>query len=168
MARGSELIALALRLVGVVELLAQVAGIVGVQHVVGVTMLNCPNNTILRSVGRDARSAARVRERCCTLRSGRGQKLGVRKLELQKSIADRAEVNTALGRGYELTMNSLPFPRRSRLRTDTAPSKIQGPVNKVCRGRHEGLDVGTKNFDFPVKEEVFPLTSPFIERSGEQ
>src|ERR1035438_5075378 len=62
-------------------------------------------------------------------------------------------------------MNSLSFRRRSRLRTDTAQSKIQGPVNKVCRGRHQGLDVGPKNSDFPVKGEVFPLTSPFIERT---
>jgi len=62
-------------------------------------------------------------------------------------------------------MNSACSPRGSRLRTDANQSKIQGPVNKVCRGRHEGLDVGTKNSDFPVKGEVFPLTSPFIERS---
>jgi len=62
-------------------------------------------------------------------------------------------------------MNSLSFRRRSRLRTDTAQSKIQGPVNKVCRGRHKGLDVGTQNSDFPVEGEVFPLTSPFIERT---
>jgi hypothetical protein len=62
-------------------------------------------------------------------------------------------------------MNSQSFPPRSRLRTDTAQSKIQGPVNNVCRGRHEGLDVGTKNSDFPVEGELFPLTSPFIERT---
>src|ERR1019366_3669128 len=62
-------------------------------------------------------------------------------------------------------MNSQSFPPRSRLRTDTARSKVQGPVNNVCRGRHEGLDVGTKNSDFPVKGELFPLTSPFIERT---
>src|ERR1017187_1398579 len=62
-------------------------------------------------------------------------------------------------------MNSQSFPPRSRLRTDTAQSKIQGPVNNVCRGRHEPLDVGTKNSDFPVKGELFPLTSPFIERT---
>jgi hypothetical protein len=62
-------------------------------------------------------------------------------------------------------MISASFPRRSPLRMDTAQSKIQGPVNIVCRGRHEGLDVGTKNSDSPVKGELFPLTSPFIERS---
>src|ERR1017187_1657253 len=60
-------------------------------------------------------------------------------------------------------MNSQSFPPRSRLRTDTAQSKVQGPVNNVCRGRHEGLEVGTKNSDFPVEGELFPLTSPFIE-----
>jgi hypothetical protein len=65
-------------------------------------------------------------------------------------------------------MNSLSFPRPSLLRTDTAQSKIQGPVNKVCRGRHQGLDVGTKISDFPVEGEAFPLTSPFIERSRER
>ena len=52
-------------------------------------------------------------------------------------------------------MNSLSFPQCSRLRTDTVQSKIQGPVNKLCRGRHKGLDVGTKNSDFPVNGEVF-------------
>ena len=62
-------------------------------------------------------------------------------------------------------MNSTSFQRRSLLRTDTAQSKIQGAVNKLCRGRHKGLDVGTKNSDFPVEGEVFPLTSPFIERA---
>ena len=62
-------------------------------------------------------------------------------------------------------MNSQSFPRGSRLSTDTAQSEIKGALNKLCRERHEGLDVGTKNSDFPVKGEVFPLTSPFIERS---
>jgi hypothetical protein len=62
-------------------------------------------------------------------------------------------------------MNSQSFPRRSLLRTGTAQCKIEGAVNKLCRQRHKGLDVGTKNPDFPVKGEVFPLTSPFIERS---
>ena len=52
-------------------------------------------------------------------------------------------------------MNSQSFPRRSRLRTDTAQSKIKGAVNKLCRERRQGLDVGTKNSDFPVKGEVF-------------
>jgi hypothetical protein len=62
-------------------------------------------------------------------------------------------------------MNSLSFQRCSLLRTDTAQSKIEGAVNKLCRERHEGLDDGTKNSDFPVEGEGFPLTSPFIERS---
>ena len=52
-------------------------------------------------------------------------------------------------------MNSPSFQRRSLLRTDTAQSKTQGPVNKLCRGRHRGLDDETKISDFPVKGEVF-------------
>ena len=62
-------------------------------------------------------------------------------------------------------MNSLSFRRRSRLRTDAAQNEIEGAANKLCRERHKGLDVGTKNSDFPVEGEAFPLTSPFIERS---
>ena len=62
-------------------------------------------------------------------------------------------------------MNSSSFQPGSPLRTPTAQSKIKSPVNKVCRGRHEGLDDETKISDFPVEGEVFLLTSPFIERS---
>jgi hypothetical protein len=62
-------------------------------------------------------------------------------------------------------MNSQSFPQRSRRRTDTAPSKIKARANHGWSEPHEGLDVGTKNSDFPVRGESFPLTSPFIERS---
>jgi hypothetical protein len=62
-------------------------------------------------------------------------------------------------------MNSPSSPRGSRLSTGTAQSETKGALNKLCRVRHEGLDVGTKNSHFPVKGEVFPLTSPFIEQS---
>ena len=65
-------------------------------------------------------------------------------------------------------MNPQTFQRCSPLCTDTAQAKIEGAANKLCRERHEGLDDGTKNSDFPVKGEVFPLTSPFIERSKRQ
>jgi len=61
-------------------------------------------------------------------------------------------------------MISLPFPPRSLEHSDRV-ARSRAPSSKsVCRGGHEGLDVGTKNSDFPVRGEKFPLTSPFIER----
>ena len=61
-------------------------------------------------------------------------------------------------------MSSVSFQRRSPLRTNTAQSEIQGARNKLCRERHEGLDVGTKKSDSPVEGELFLLISPFIEQ----
>ena len=52
-------------------------------------------------------------------------------------------------------MNSQSFPPRSRLRTDTAQSKIKTPVNRLCTGRQQGLDDETKSSDFQVDGEVF-------------
>jgi hypothetical protein len=62
-------------------------------------------------------------------------------------------------------MNPQSFQQRSLLSTGTAQDKIRARANHDWSERHEGLDVGTKNSDFPVEGEAFPLTSPFIERS---
>jgi len=62
-------------------------------------------------------------------------------------------------------MNSLSPQRRSPLRRRAAQSEIKAPVNRLCTGRQEGLDDETKNSDFPVEGELFPLTPPFIEQS---
>jgi len=59
---------------------------------------------------------------------------------------------------------SFPSPqRRLPLGTPTAQFEIKSPVNRLCRGRHEGLDDETKTSDFPVEGVLFLLTSPFIE-----
>ena len=59
-------------------------------------------------------------------------------------------------------MNSTSFQRCSLLRTDTAQSKIQGAVNKLCPGRHQGLDDETTTSDLPVDGEVFQEFPHFL------
>ena len=51
MAGASELITLISRLVRVVELIRQISGIVGMQYVVGISVLDCPDDAILRTIG---------------------------------------------------------------------------------------------------------------------
>jgi hypothetical protein len=60
-------------------------------------------------------------------------------------------------------MKFLSPQRRSPLRTPAAQFEIKSPLNRHCRGHHEGLDDETENSDFPVEGELFLLTSPFIE-----
>src|SRR5580658_2016695 len=66
------------------------------EYVIGVAVLNRPDDAVARTVGRNSWRSPRIVECSCTFRLRQGRKSGFRELELQQIVSYRPVIDVAV------------------------------------------------------------------------